>query len=394
MIDSCLACNAGEYQPLTGSIECNLCGAGTYQPATGQTECVLCAPGGYCNDARSCGGGWTACSSGTFNPGVGSSSSTACVVCPAGTANPVDGSTALGACKPCLPGSFAAVAGADTCELCPAGNFTGSSGSTACKPCAKGHYCTKGAAVSLPCPGGTYSGKSGLTSKSGCLDVVLGSWAPTGSAKPIACPKSGFICPGAADLAAHTSANITPAGSQPIQLDLGSIPSEPKPYVTEMPSVELTLTLEADLDSFDNVTLIAQISQLYGIAQDLIEIGDVRGGSTVLVVRIAEESRAILTELVAAIDDSALSAALGVNSTRSSTVEITRNVTRVRIEQMSCTPGHWCTAGVEINCNVGFFNPNSDDHLATACVHCRASCHHVRRGGDHHQAVHLRGAAL
>ena len=119
-----------------------------------------------------------------------------------------------------------------------------------------------------------------------------------------------------------------------------------------------------------SLTLIAKLSQLYGIAQELIEIAYVRGGSVVLVVRIAEESRAVLTQRVAAVDDSALSKALGVNSTRSSAVEITRNVTRFKYEQASCTPGHWCTAGAVINCSVGFFNPNSDADRATACAQC------------------------
>ena len=194
----------------------------------------------------------------------------------------------------------------------------------------------------MPCLGGTWSASRSLVSAAGCLPVAPNFWAPTGSAAPIECPASGFFCPGAADVAAHAAANITPAGSQPIPLRVGSIASAPKLVIAQLPTVEMTLTLDADLDGYDNATLVADLARVYGVSAELIEVAGVRGGSVVLVVRIAEEDQAVLAARVAAVDSDALSAALGVSTTRAADVRFSiRNVTRYQIVEEGCTPGHW-----------------------------------------------------
>ena len=50
----------------------------------------------------------------------------------------------------CAPGTFAAAAGAATCDACPAGHFSKSGG------CAAGDVCGAGITACEPCPAGTY----------------------------------------------------------------------------------------------------------------------------------------------------------------------------------------------------------------------------------------------
>ena len=103
----------------------------------------------------------------------------------------------------------------------------------------------------------------------------------------------------------------------------------------------MTLTLDADLDAYDNTSLIDSLARVYGISAELIELAAVRGGSIVVVVRISEEDQEELATRVAAIDNNVLSAALGVSTTRAANVSFSiRNVTRYQIVQERCTPGH------------------------------------------------------
>jgi hypothetical protein len=65
---------------------------------------------------------------------------------------------------------------------------------------------------------------------------------------------------------------------------------------------------------------------------------------------------------------------LGANVTRSTARVITTlvNVTRTftRHQAATCPKGSWCTAGAEIKCDIGRYNPTENANNATACLKC------------------------
>ena len=152
-----LACPAGNYQNLTGQAACMQCPAGQFQPERGETSCDECAAGGYCNGVASCGGGFTRCKPGTFNPRSGSYSIDACQPCPSGTTS---SQPEAKECNECEPGTYARQSNGE-CVPCPH-PFSSGARSTECDICIsanrskreRGFYLdsTKTSADCKPCP--------------------------------------------------------------------------------------------------------------------------------------------------------------------------------------------------------------------------------------------------
>ena len=47
-----------------------------------------------------------------------------------------------------------------------------------------------------------------------------------------------------------------------------------------------------------------------------------------------------------------------------------RNLTVTSEVEQDCRPGYWCTAGVEVSCEVGFYNPYPKSNNQSACLKC------------------------
>ena len=73
-----------------------------------------------------------------------------------------------------------------------------------------------------------------------------------------------------------------------------------------------------------------------------------------------------------AVNDSRLGAtlgfALGITLTLTSTVS--RSANTVQMISTVCPQGFWCTAGLRIACEPGFFNPTINANNASACIRC------------------------
>ena len=340
---------------------CSTCEASTYQDVEGSTGCKHCPLGYTCPRGSSVPLPAT-CEPGTYSTGNFSRADD-CITCDAGFECPG------GRAQPeeCRPGTIAPSRRMGRCPLCTGGSYQSEIGQTACWACAAGKFCPPGASAELPCPGGTSSNTTALASDRGCLPVLHGYWAPTGSAVPLACPPSGFLCPGA-----DADGVNTPPGSLPIQLSVGGISSE-RQVVREVLQLRTTLTLDEDINSIDEVTLKERLARLYNArVQDVtISLGS---GSVVVTVGLAAATQDAAAQLHLALNvtsDAELSLALGVNTTRQPDIRIgSVNVTRTEIVQEACPSGFWCSAGYTYACEAGTFNALANADSAMACKYC------------------------
>ena len=186
-----------------------------------------------------------------------------CITCEPGTFCPVGSHNA----SRCSAGTFNNAQRQATCQPCGQGTFQDEEGTTACKTCPVGGYCPAGSTTLQLCPGGSFSNTTGLGSRHGCQPVQPGFWSPTGSAIPLACPPSGFLCPGAV-------ADVTnnPPGSLPIQLAIGGI-STTRHVSKVMFTCGTTFTLEVDVGAIDEVQLKVQLARVYmGVGTELCHV--------------------------------------------------------------------------------------------------------------------------
>ena len=366
------ACAAGSTAPTPcapGTItatkrqsECSPCNGGEYQGQSGSTACQACIPGYYCDEGSSaplpCPGGTHGDVTLTVMASVDD-----CMICPVGTF------CSVGSAEPsvCTPGTYNDQLNASTCASCPAGSFQAVAGATACDICPVGGYCQRGATSPQLCPGGTSSNRTGIASERGCLLVLSGFWAPTGSAVPLACPPSGFLCPGAAADQVNN-----PPGSLPIQLPTGGISIE-RQVTREVLQLLTTLILDADVDSFDEVALKEHLARLYNARVEDITVS-LGGGSVLVTVGLTAatpDAAAKLHRALNATSDAELSLALEISATRQPEIRIgSVNVTRTEVVQEACPPGFWCSAGYSYACKAGSFNPIANADSASACRFC------------------------
>ena len=284
----------------------------------------------------------------------------------------------------CLAGSYAGTTGQATCTLCEAGKFQDAAGRTICKTCIPGYYCKEGASTPIPCPGGTFGNGTGLESNAQCKSVSTGWWAPTGSALPEAC-FSGFYCPGA-------SADEQFGGSKPIIIPVGSSTAT---EVVE--TIEKEMTLSITREEYNETAVRYELAALYGVPVELIELSPLderrlrarvlQGGLQIkfTIHSVAPpsspgaRSAAIdLDALVAAVnsvDDTELAAsmssALGTNITVESANAITAEV--LVVVETDCPRGYWCTAGEQVACEIGFYQPVLNVNSAQGCLPCMAN---------------------
>eukprot|EP00900_Chrysochromulina_parva_P018321 jgi/Chrpa1/26490/Chrysochromulina_OHIO_Genome00027944-RA len=319
-----------------------------------------------------------------------------CVVCPVGTSCSVGSAMAV----PCAPGTYNNQSRQETCLKCAGGSFQNRTGQTSCSPCTAGYYCAEGAATPVPCLGGKYNSRTGLESEAGCVPVGFGYWAPTGSVFPIPCP-SGFSCPGYFN-------DVNTSGSQPLILPMGGLTPVVAVETQTVETITGSLSLNAPLSSFlNNSTLRIQYRQAIaaqlGIPwQDLQLDFLVASPSPPAAGRRLQTSSTIVTYTIVRtvttnpttsnatsnvttsgppvvapsftlnnLDPAALGAALGVSvaSLVAPTATVVQQTVTV-IRQRVCPRGFWCTAGLEVACEQGFYNPTTDAASQTACLRC------------------------
>jgi hypothetical protein len=391
---ACRACLPGSHAAQHGTPVCDLCPTGKFTSTSGSTACQPCTQGYLCVEGSSapqpCPGGTHANQTVlTLTGYLGSLSE--CVVCPVGTSCSVGSAVAV----PCAPGTYNNQPRQETCLKCAAGSFQELAGQTSCNPCTPGYYCAEGAATPVPCPRGKYNNRTGLEFAVGCEPVGFGFWAPTGSDFPIPCP-SGFSCPG------FFNDNVT-FGSQPLILPSGGLTPV---VVVETQTVETatgSISLNEPLSSFLNDTAL-QLQYRQTIAAQLgIPWQDLQldfSAAPPSVGRRLQTSFTIVTYTIIRtvttnpttsiatsnasgppvvapsfalnnLDPAVLGAALGVSvaalvAPTATVVQQTVTVIRERV----CPRGFWCTAGLEVACEQGFYNPNTNAASQTACLRC------------------------
>jgi hypothetical protein len=144
----------------------------------------------------------------------------------------------------------------------------------------------------------------------------------------------------------------------------------------EVAAVSTTLTLEQNAEEVDFDELRQRLATLYNVPASTIRLG-LSGGSVVIVLEIvatnASESSAIASAVAATTSDS-LTSVLGSVAVISSVQQVVRNETIRRNQtlelQLDCPVGHWCTAGLVVECEFGFYNPTRNANNQTACLPC------------------------
>ena len=185
---ACQICIAGSYSSTIGSTTCSFCPSGSTTVTTGTTSgfaCTLCSSGYWSSTAvPPC----TACVGGTYNPSIGSTSSSSCLSCASGTYNPNSGSTSISSCQSCAVGTYNPITSSAACLACSSGFYSSTAGSTVCLQCGAGTYSTGSASSCQPCAVGTYNPNIGSTSSSACLACSSGFYSPaTGSTVCLPC---------------------------------------------------------------------------------------------------------------------------------------------------------------------------------------------------------------
>jgi len=301
---------------------------------------------------------------------------------------------------PCAPGTYNNQSRQETCLKCAAGSFQNRTGQTSCSPCPAGYYCAEGAATPVPCPGGKYNNRTGLESEAGCVPVGFGYWAPTGSVFPIPCP-SGFSCPGYFN-------DFNTSGSQPLILPMGGLTPLETVETQTVETITGSLSLNAPLSSFlSNASRQIQYRQTIaaqlGVPWQDLQLDfsaaspsppaagrRLQTGSTIVTYTFVRTVTTNPTTINATsnattsgppvvtpsftlnnLNPEVLGAALGVSvanlvAPTATVVQQTATVIRPR----PCPRGFWCTAGIEVPCEQGFYNPTTNAANAKACLRC------------------------
>eukprot|EP01043_Picozoa_sp_COSAG02_P055492 COSAG02_NODE_6439_length_3568_cov_2.991352_1_plen_753_part_00 len=178
---ACDTCEAGKYQPSSGSAAnaCTDCSVGQHQPFSGRASCFGCPGGQYApsSGAPSC----TYCAAGRYTLSTGSQDSSACRGCPVGRYQDTVPSL-LASCKSCPAGQYQDLQAQEECRACPAGQSQPSSSKSSCDHCQPGYaQGATGQTHCNACAAGTYQPLStGATSCDPCNVCPAGKYASTG----------------------------------------------------------------------------------------------------------------------------------------------------------------------------------------------------------------------
>lgn len=350
-----MPCAAGTVAPTGRLGACEPCAPGSFQNATGATECRPCLDGYYCAKGSAaplpCPGGTTK------KVNVTMQSVDDCTTCGVGTFCPVGSSEA----NACSSGTFNDLEMQAECMKCAAGSFQDDEGATSCRACRPGHYCKEGLSAPLPCWGGRYFNESGATSVQKCRLVGPGWWAPLGSAVPIACPQSGFRCPGVQ----HDNVNDV-KGSLPIEVKQGRMLDW-----RNITRYKFTLQLRLDISVDDWAEQKGTIEETLVRFYDSPVTLDVQAGSFILsaTAMLNTSSMSASMESGAADSYARLKEELGFGVSFLSPLQVEEVVVRVPYD-IVCRVGFYCSAAQEYPCPRDTWNNQTDQVDSKACVSC------------------------
>jgi hypothetical protein len=103
VVNKCLECLPGTFQPEVGATTCLDCQSGEFQTEFGKDFCDSCPKGGYCDAANKPS---APCPPRTYNDKMGQSSESACQLCPSGTYSTTSGGDSIDVCLECPPGTY------------------------------------------------------------------------------------------------------------------------------------------------------------------------------------------------------------------------------------------------------------------------------------------------
>ena len=174
---SCILCAPNTFQQDFGGVECFDCPAGKNSPGEGGENCEGCAAGKYLifvNDVMTC----VDCEAGKFQPLTGMSGENSCEECSIGRYAQTPGTEE---CSMCNTYEYQDEKGQEMCKECPSGQRSNSFRSFCvacpggsvfvdgkCESCAKGKYARSGFVRCLNCIFGQYSDEEGLSACKKC----------------------------------------------------------------------------------------------------------------------------------------------------------------------------------------------------------------------------------
>ena len=143
--------------------------------------------------------------------------------------------------------------------------------------------------------------------------------------------------------------------------------------------VRKVVTLNMAFSEYNETMVRHRLAVLYKTPAHLIEISDLSYTTrrrrlvdgvtfTITIAPGSVDSNELvnLVSAIASINDTRLSASLGVDLTSTAAAQTTRLV----VAESECPPGHWCSAGYTTACRAGFFNPNANVDSAAGCKRC------------------------
>lgn len=192
-------CDAGVYCPPGSYLTTYACPVGTFASVGGlfnESQCTACTAGSYCPVARA-----------TSVAGI----CTAGFWCPPGSTTAQGGDSVNGVVSRICGAGYFCPAGSPSPIACPSGTYQPAlqqSASTACLPCTPGNYCngTGLGVVSGQCFGGYYCSLNVSTptpidtatiiagTSTGGDICPRGAWCPAGSSSPRWCSPGSYKC--------------------------------------------------------------------------------------------------------------------------------------------------------------------------------------------------------
>ena len=121
-----------------------------------------------------------------------------------------------------------------------------------------------------------------------------------------------------------------------------------------------------DPDAYDEVVLRSALAAQLKLPADRFNLA-MRGGSLLITITIEKHGPDLdLASKLQSLDERALSSQLGVALTAYPPTELSLTI----IQELECPSGHWCTAGMLIPCDIGFYNQHTNANNQGACVQC------------------------
>ena len=157
-------------------------------------------------------------------------------------------------------------------------------------------------------------------------------------------------------------------GSKPIIVTTGARVAM---RIVTVKEVSVELTIGQDFSSVSETDLGLQLASVYGVPVSSIALS-LRPGSVIVQVQIAPLNGVDPNELaatLAAVDGATLSAALQSSVVVSAAPSVTMRNQSI-MEQLDCPAGHWCTAGLVVVCEIGYYSPSINADNQSACRLC------------------------